>query len=596
MRKQILDHGYIELIEHWGSDERIIESARTSTNKGLLGWGSRCKRCRVPKEMSDMANADLARDHREYPAVCEDHHEHVWEPGDEKLLKYLTDNRHETPFEFGGIVIEVQAPIFVFREWHRHRTQCLGPDTLVHFEAPKGDRLGRRSVYKMRIEDVWKKWQLTTRKARSERQMNALFPRSRIQAMRLRCADEERREVVQTRVVDVIRGEPRPMVRITTASGKQLTATRAHRVLTSIGWITLGEAIEGRFSLACEGVARGRAERWETPIVNERSERWREIPGWPNYEVSSEGRVRRLGCEPKKPTIGANGYNVVSLSDGTTTVYTVHTLVMRAFVGPRPDGAEARHLNSNRADARLSNLEWASPKVNGADRVAADRQQRLVVSFDEIVGVEEVGELPTYDLSVEGPWHNFVADGIVVHNSFNEMSARYEPLPDVNYVPTVERLMINSKTNKQAGVIKGAEELTEENALAFLEILKTNYDGDQLLYTWALKQGVPKELARVHLPVGRYSRMRAHTCLRNWLSFMTLRKDKNAQYEIRQYANALGDIVEQCFPRTWELFSLNHPGRWDDDGLEFFEYQIALHEKKLEQLKKDYAAFKGNNT
>jgi hypothetical protein len=41
----ILDHGSLELIESWGSDERIIESARMSTGKGFLGWGPMCGRC-----------------------------------------------------------------------------------------------------------------------------------------------------------------------------------------------------------------------------------------------------------------------------------------------------------------------------------------------------------------------------------------------------------------------------------------------------------------------------------------------------------------------------------------------------------------------
>lgn len=138
--------------------------------------------------------------------------------------------------------------------------------------------------------------------------------------------------------------------------------------------------------------------------------------------------------------------------------------------------------------------------------------------------------------------------------SYNEMSARYTPLPDVNYVPTVERLMINSKTNKQAGTIKGAEELTEENALAFQRALIDEYAGAQRVYEWALKAGVPKELARVHLPVGRYSRMRASTNLRNWLAFLTLRMAPSAQWEIRQYANAVHDMLGEHFPRTLELF------------------------------------------
>jgi thymidylate synthase (FAD) len=137
--------------------------------------------------------------------------------------------------------------------------------------------------------------------------------------------------------------------------------------------------------------------------------------------------------------------------------------------------------------------------------------------------------------------------------SYNEMSARYTPLPDENYVPTVERLMVNSKSNKQAGTVKGAAELTEKDAEGFRESLRMTYSLCEDLYQKALASGVPKELARVHLPVGRYSRMRASANLRNWLAFLTLREAPSAQWEIRQYASALHTILKTHFPRTLAL-------------------------------------------
>ena len=225
MKKQILDHGYLQLVETWGSDERIIEAARMSTDKGFLGWGT-------PEE-----------------------------PGDERLLAYLMKNRHDTPFEMAGLVIEVQAPIFVFREWHRHRTQA-----------------------------------------------------------------------------------------------------------------------------------------------------------------------------------------------------------------------------------------------------------------------------------------------------FNELSARYTPLPDMNYMPTAERCLVVNGANKQANNSPGSRELTHDAAIFWLEQLKTLYVQAEDVYRLGLEIGIPKELARLPVPVARYSRMRASANLRNWLAFLTLRQAPNAQYEIRVFANALGEIIAEKFPRTWELF------------------------------------------
>ena len=255
---KVLDHGYVKLIEVYGSDERIVEAARMSTNKGFLGWGPiheiscgmhpNFLHSKYPKQLGI-----------EYPPKCNCNSK----PGDEKLLKYLYEHKHMTPFEMAGMIIEIQAPIFVFREWHRHRTQ-----------------------------------------------------------------------------------------------------------------------------------------------------------------------------------------------------------------------------------------------------------------------------------------------------SYNELSARYTPLPNLNYVPDIDRIMINAgASNKQAGTIKDAVDLNESAAISFRMRVDEIYRQLEDFYQIYLNRGVPKELARIILPVGRYSRMRASANLRNWLAFLTLRMDKNAQWEIRQYANVVGQLINENFPKTWELFN-----------------------------------------
>jgi thymidylate synthase (FAD) len=142
---------------------------------------------------------------------------------------------------------------------------------------------------------------------------------------------------------------------------------------------------------------------------------------------------------------------------------------------------------------------------------------------------------------------------------YNEMSARYTPLPDENYIPTVARLLIGSDgRNRQAGTIAGAGVLGEAGAIAYREALVAMYGVQEGLYQKALADGVPKELARVHLPVGRYSRMRATGNLRGWLGFLALRstaKNPSAQWEIRQYADALWALLAERFPRTLALFA-----------------------------------------
>jgi thymidylate synthase (FAD) len=246
---KLLDHGYLEYVEHWGSDQAVIEAARQSTDKGFLGWG--------PHHESNCEKHNILIPTTSRVCSCKP------KPGDEKLLRYLWENQHSTPFEFGGLTIEVQAPIVVFREWHRHR-------------VPFG---------------------------------------------------------------------------------------------------------------------------------------------------------------------------------------------------------------------------------------------------------------------------------------YSELSARYTPMPDLNYMPTVERIVEGSKktTNKQASSVAG--ECSESDAKCWLTSLWELYKLAEDTYQQGLALGVPKELARLPVPVGRYSRMRATGNLRGWLAFCNLRCAPTAQWEIRQYANAVGELLSEHFPRTMELFN-----------------------------------------
>lgn len=115
---KVLDHGYVRVVETYGSDERIVEAARMSVDKGFLGWEpGPCEACRGTGKARGIRGGELTHD-RCHP--CEGNGKLR---GDKHLLRYLWEKKHATPFEMAGAIVEVQAPIFVYREWHRHRTQ-----------------------------------------------------------------------------------------------------------------------------------------------------------------------------------------------------------------------------------------------------------------------------------------------------------------------------------------------------------------------------------------------------------------------------------------------------------------------------------------
>jgi hypothetical protein len=115
--------------------------------------------------------------------------------------------------------------------------------------------------------------------------------------------------------------------------------------------------------------------------MSETGEQWRPVAGFEDYyEVSDLGRVRSLprivrSYETKvrvrrisRRLPPALPYQTVVLTGEHEKVNAyVHTLVLEAFVGPRPRGHQARHLNGKAGDDRLVNLQWGTPTENNAD-------------------------------------------------------------------------------------------------------------------------------------------------------------------------------------------------------------------------------------
>ncbi len=151
----------------------------------------------------------------------------------------------------------------------------------------------------------------------------------------------------------------------------------------------------------------------------------------------------------------------------------------------------------------------------------------------------------------------FVARQWVRHRtaSLNEYSARYSVVKDEFYIPEPSVISVQSTDNKQGrgGVL--SPEKSEEVIIKLQDFYRSSND----LYTLLLDEnggyGLARELARTVLPVASYTEWYWKTNLHNMLHFLKLRMDPHAQYEIREYANAMAEVIKDSFPITWEAFS-----------------------------------------
>ena len=171
--------------------------------------------------------------------------------------------------------------------------------------------------------------------------------------------------------------------------------------------------------------------------------------------------------------------------------------------------------------------------------------------LSKIVSIVFKGYEETYDVEVKGPYHNFIANGMVSHNSLNEASARYSVLPDLFYTPTQEHLTKQSKSNKQGRDSTG---VTNDEYSDYFNRVDTLRAASSSQYHDLLDKDIARELARMDLPLSTYTYWYWKVDLRNLLHFVKLRADSHAQYETRVYAEKICGMLAGMFPNTFAAF------------------------------------------
>lgn len=106
---------------------------------------------------------------------------------------------------------------------------------------------------------------------------------------------------------------------------------------------------------------------------------WRDVPGFEGrYQASNNGRIRSLlSSKILRPARNSSGYLTVNLYDGSSPrnpkSHCVHDLILATFIGTKPAGMHADHIDRNRLNNAIGNLRYAAPVQNAANSVHKKR-------------------------------------------------------------------------------------------------------------------------------------------------------------------------------------------------------------------------------
>ncbi len=147
----------------------------------------------------------------------------------------------------------------------------------------------------------------------------------------------------------------------------------------------------------------------------------------------------------------------------------------------------------------------------------------------------------------------FVARQWIRHRTarLNEISGRYSVMESEFYVPKLDQVSYQSTDNKQG---RSSDEVPVELRQKVIDLLRQEQGSAYASYQELINDGVARELARINLPLSLYTQWYWQMDLHNLFHFIKLRADNHAQWEIRQYAEAIGTLAEAVAPLAYASF------------------------------------------
>lgn len=400
---------------------------------------------------------------------------------------------------------ELEYPRFIHSEFMTHR--CLTADTVLTFDLPSGSKGSKCKACQMTLGDFWDKWENgSSPHATRWGGIRRYDMKGRLNKMRLRSVDESTMEVTHTTVTDCWKVGVKPVYKLT-AGDFSVTCTADHLILTDSGWKELQDIAVGRDKVYCNTRKKYTEPRFD-PYKKINGE-W--VSTWNNkvrHEVSERQGFRCADCGAENKPLEI--HHVVPKHENPVLAFDIDNVVA---------------LCKDCHNIRHSKQDW-----QGASQCN--------VTAVEVASIEYVGEEEVFDISVSSEYHNFLANGITVHNCFSRNASSSRAVPVER---TIQNILndpwVPSDVYKNCKGMQGKDIVNEDDYDIFCEEWQdAAFKAIEVAHKM-IDNGFHKQhINRILEP---FTKIKVIVTATEWSNFFDLRLSPDADPEIQHLAKAI---------------------------------------------------------
>jgi hypothetical protein len=356
--------------------------------------------------------------------------------------------------------------------------------------------------------------------------------RAKLMGMRIRQFNEDTGDIQTAHVIDAMESGRKEVFEVT-AGDFHVAGSADHRVLTVEGWKTIGTLRQGDLLIARKFGKRDE-DRLDPMRLKKIDGVWRSV--W-QREQRQKLTAQDAMCRRCRVRTGEHVHHLVPVYEDPTRAFDETNITLTC---------EPCHREWH----TIQGWQGGTYLYGAAVRVES---------------IEPRGVEPTYDLTIDGRYENFLANGIVAHNSRNSASSRAIPVEKM-LKRVVDDPFIPVYWGKNQKGMQAEQELTEQEQQIAASMWRQGLRRAIETANELLGLGVHKQITNRFLEVGMW-----HTVIvtsTEWSNFWNLRDNPMAQPEIARIAKMMHELYDRSFPDAvgydeWHLPLVPHDEAFD---------------------------------